>query len=85
MCEPIEDVEVGFTSAETDTASVFINDDERGSHQDYEKWPEELAPHAPVSQYQHIRTGEACLSRAKGQCHCSPVLIRPVILVAGHR
>ena len=40
------------------TASVFINDDERGLHQDYEKWLESLAPHAPVSQYQHNRTGE---------------------------
>jgi len=40
------------------TASVFINDDESGLHQDYEKWLEGLAPHAPVSQYQHNRTGE---------------------------
>ncbi len=40
------------------TASVFINDDERGLHSDYEKWLEALAPHAPVSQYQHNRTGE---------------------------
>ncbi|MBI4799475.1 MAG: YjbQ family protein [Desulfarculus sp.] len=40
------------------TASVFINDDESGLHADYEKWLEALAPHAPVSQYQHNRTGE---------------------------
>ena len=40
------------------TASVFINDDERGLHADYEKWLEELAPHAPISQYQHNHTGE---------------------------
>jgi secondary thiamine-phosphate synthase enzyme len=40
------------------TASVFINDDERGLHHDYEVWLEELAPHAPTSQYQHNRTGE---------------------------
>jgi secondary thiamine-phosphate synthase enzyme len=40
------------------TASVFINDDESGLHQDYEKWLEHLAPHAPVSQYLHNRTGE---------------------------
>jgi secondary thiamine-phosphate synthase enzyme len=40
------------------TASVFINDDERGLHADYEKWLEELAPHAPTSQYLHNRTGE---------------------------
>ena len=35
-----------------------INDDESGLHQDYEKWLEELAPHAPVSQYRHDDTGE---------------------------
>jgi len=40
------------------TASVFINDDESGLHQDYERWLEGLAPHAPTSQYLHNRTGE---------------------------
>jgi len=40
------------------TASVFINDDEGGLHQDYEKWLEGIAPHEPVQQYQHNRTGE---------------------------
>ena len=40
------------------TASVFINDDERGLHQDYETWLEELAPHEPISNYLHNRTGE---------------------------
>lgn len=40
------------------TASVFINDNESGLHQDYEKWLEEIAPHEPVSQYQHNKTGE---------------------------
>ena len=40
------------------TASVFINDDESGLHQDYEDWLEELAPHEPVSHYRHNRTGE---------------------------
>ncbi len=35
------------------TASVFINDDEAGLHQDYERWLEKLAPHQPVSQYAH--------------------------------
>ena len=35
------------------TASVFINDDESGLHQDFEKWLEKLAPHEPVSQYNH--------------------------------
>ena len=40
------------------TASVFINDDEKGLHKDYEKWLEELAPHAPTSKYDHNKTGE---------------------------
>ena len=40
------------------TASVFINDNESGLHHDYEKWLEELAPHAPVNQYKHNDTGE---------------------------
>ena len=35
------------------TASVFINDDESGLHQDYEEWLERLAPHEPVNQYRH--------------------------------
>lgn len=35
------------------TASVFINDDERGLHADMEKWLEKLAPEKPHSQYQH--------------------------------
>lgn len=40
------------------TASVFINDNEGGLHQDYEKWLEGLAPHEPTSQYKHNDTGE---------------------------
>jgi secondary thiamine-phosphate synthase enzyme len=40
------------------TASVFINDNESGLHQDYEKWLEELAPHEPIRQYRHNDTGE---------------------------
>jgi secondary thiamine-phosphate synthase enzyme len=40
------------------TASVFINDDESGLHNDFERWLEGLAPHEPVSSYQHNRTGE---------------------------
>jgi len=35
------------------TASVFINDDERGLHGDFMKWLEKIAPHEPVSQYAH--------------------------------
>ena len=40
------------------TASVFINDDEHGLHQDYEEWLERIAPHEPISRYLHNRTGE---------------------------
>ena len=40
------------------TASVFINDNETGLHQDYDVWLEELAPHEPTDQYLHNRTGE---------------------------
>ena len=35
------------------TASVFINDDESGLHRDFDRWLEKLAPHEPVSQYDH--------------------------------
>ena len=35
------------------TSSVFINDDESGLHQDFEKWLEKLAPEKPHSQYMH--------------------------------
>ena len=41
------------------TASVFINDDERGLHEDYKRWLEWLAPHDPnPERYHHNRTGE---------------------------
>lgn len=40
------------------TASVYINDDERGLIKDYDKWLEKLAPHAPIAQYRHNDTGE---------------------------
>ena len=40
------------------TASVFINDNESGLHNDYEKWLEELAPHEPIDHYHHNDTGE---------------------------
>jgi secondary thiamine-phosphate synthase enzyme len=49
------------------TASVFINDDESGLHQDYKNWLENIAPHEPVSRYLHNRTfednGDAHLKR----------------------
>jgi len=40
------------------TASVFINDDEGGLHQDYKTWLEKLAPHDPTRQYRHNDSGE---------------------------
>lgn len=40
------------------TASVFINDDERGLHKDFETWLEGLAPERPYTQYRHNDTGE---------------------------
>ncbi len=41
------------------TASVFINDDESGLHEDYKKWLEDLAPFDPSPRrYRHNRTGE---------------------------
>ena len=41
------------------TASVFINDDEPGLHQDYKKWLEWLAPYDPSPErYNHNKTGE---------------------------
>ncbi len=42
------------------TASVFINDDERGLLGDYERWLEQLAPYDPSpARYAHNRTGES--------------------------
>ena len=40
------------------SASVFINDAEDGLMRDYDVWLEKLAPHEPISQYQHNLTGE---------------------------
>lgn len=49
------------------TASVFINDDESGLHNDFENWLEKLAPEHPYSQYQHNGyedNGDAHLKRS---------------------
>lgn len=40
------------------SASVFVNDDERGLHADFERWLEGLAPHEPIAQWRHNDTGE---------------------------
>jgi secondary thiamine-phosphate synthase enzyme len=68
------------------TASVFINDDESGLHQDYEVWLEQLAPEKPYSQYKHngfednadahlkrtIMGREAVVAITKGQLDLGP-------------
>jgi secondary thiamine-phosphate synthase enzyme len=40
------------------SSSVFINDDERGLHKDFEAFLEKIVPHAPIDQYRHNDTGE---------------------------
>src|SRR3989338_2554070 len=40
------------------SASVYINDDEKGLLHDYDEWLEKIAPHEPVAQYRHNDTGE---------------------------
>jgi len=40
------------------TASVFINDAEEGLLNDFRKWLEQIAPHEPISRYNHNLTGE---------------------------
>ncbi|HUP91324.1 MAG TPA: secondary thiamine-phosphate synthase enzyme YjbQ [Solimonas sp.] len=40
------------------SSSVFINDDERGLHEDFARWLEGLAPHEPTRQWRHNDTGE---------------------------
>src|SRR5262249_26082050 len=40
------------------SASVFINDDERGLHADIDRWLEGIAPHEPINQYRHNNTSE---------------------------
>ncbi len=59
------------------TASVFINDDESGLHQDYEEWLEKLAPHEPVLQYRHNRTGED-----NGDAHLKRQIMGREVIVA---
>ena len=58
------------------TASVFINDDESGLHQDYDRWLEKLAPHEPTSQYLHNRTGED-----NGDAHLKNLLVHHQVVV----
>ena len=59
------------------TASVFINDDESGLHHDYEEFLERLAPHEPLSNYQHNLTGED-----NGDAHIKRQLMGREVVVA---
>lgn len=59
------------------TASVFINDDEAGLHQDFERWLEGLAPHEPLSAYRHNRTGED-----NGDAHLKRTVMGREVVVA---
>lgn len=59
------------------TASVFINDDESGLHQDFERWLEDLAPEKPYSQYFHNNTGED-----NGDAHIKRTLMGREVVVA---
>ena len=58
------------------TASVFINDDESGLHQDFETWLEKLAPEKPYSQYRH-NTGED-----NGDAHLKRTIMGREVVVA---
>lgn len=59
------------------TASVFINDDEEGLKADFEKWLERLAPHEPVSAYQHNLSGED-----NGDAHLKRTIMGREVVVA---
>lgn len=59
------------------TASVFINDDESGLHQDYERWLEQLAPHEPLTRYLHNNTGED-----NGDAHLKRMVMGREVVVA---
>jgi len=59
------------------TASVFINDDEGGLHEDFEEWLETLAPHEPISRYKHNRTGED-----NGDAHLKRTIMGREVVVA---
>ena len=59
------------------TASVFINDDEGGLHQDFEEWLEGLAPHEPISRYRHNLTGED-----NGDAHLKRTIMGREVVVA---
>ena len=55
----------GGKKATHGTASVFINDNESGLHQDFEKWLEKLAPEKPYSQYAHNGSEDNAVAHLK--------------------
>jgi secondary thiamine-phosphate synthase enzyme len=59
------------------TASVFINDDERGLMQDFDDFLEGIAPHEPTSRYRHNRTGED-----NGDAHIKRTIMGREVVVA---
>ncbi|NQT95372.1 MAG: YjbQ family protein [Candidatus Omnitrophica bacterium] len=59
------------------TASVFINDDESGLHEDFERWLQEHMPHEPISQYKHNLTGED-----NGDAHLKRTIMGREVVVA---
>lgn len=61
------------------TASVFINDNESGLHEDYERWLEKLAPEKPHSQYAHNGAEDNADAHMKRQ-----VMGREVVVAITH-
>jgi len=59
------------------TASVFINDNESGLHQDFENWLEQYIPHKPLSRYQHNLTGED-----NGDAHLKRTIMGREVVIA---
>lgn len=58
------------------TASVFINDNERGLHKDFLNWTEKLAPYNPNG-YQHNLTGED-----NGDAHLKRTIMGREVVIA---
>ncbi|HAZ09489.1 MAG: secondary thiamine-phosphate synthase enzyme [Omnitrophica bacterium GWA2_41_15] len=58
------------------TASVFINDNESGLHEDFLKWVEKLAPYG-VDKYKHNLTGED-----NGDAHLKRTIMGREVVVA---
>jgi len=59
------------------TSSVFINDNESGLLGDFERWLEQLAPHEPISRYDHNKTGED-----NGDAHLKRTVMGREVVVA---